>query len=149
MTVNGDMNVSAATQLIRSQKVTVKENLNVEGAELRYLGAKQNEEGLAVTKDITVKDVDGNAGNFNAGFLNCLDITCANFTLSDGGEAHFGNRTGGADKNLVVSGTITNPAGCTFDIIAANQLGSSILAWVTCKTLIVGGTFTAAQPRVQ
>lgn len=146
LTVNGDMKVSAATNLISSQKVTVTKNLNVEGAELRYLGAKQNEEGLAVGQDITVS---GAGGNFNAGFLNCLDITCANFTLADHAEAHFGNRTGGADKNLVVSGTITNPATCTFDIKAANQVGSSILAWVTCKTLIVGGTFTAAQPRVQ
>ena len=146
LTVNGDMNVSAATNLISSQKVTVTKNLNVKGAELRYLGAKQNEEGLAVGQDITVS---GAGGNFNAGFLNCLDITCANFTLADHAEAHFGNRTGGADKNLVVSGTITNPATCTFDIKAANQVGSSILAWVTCKTLKVGGTFTAAQPRVQ
>jgi len=143
--VNGDMVVKAATTFTDTKKITLKENLTVEGAILTYAGAKKNEGGFAIAKDVTV---DG--GFFNAGAVNALNITCANFYLKAGALAQFGNRTEGDAHNLDVTGTISNPAGCTFDIIAANQDGNgSVLAWVTCKALTVGGTFTNARPRVQ
>ena len=145
LTVNGDMTVSAKSSLFSSKKITVKENLKVEGAELIYCGKKQNEGGLAVTKDITVS---GAAGNFNADGIDALDITCANFTLADGATAKFGNRTNGDTKNLTVSGTISNPAGCTFNIHAANQEAGSVLATITCTKLMVGGAFPGGKPQV-
>ncbi len=138
LTVNGDFTVSVTSSLYTSKKITVKENLIVDnGATLKYAGEKKNEGGLAVVKDI---NVSGGA-TFDASILkvDALDITCANFTLAGGAKAIFGNRTEGDTSNMKVSGTITNPAGCTFDILGANQVGGSILATITCKKLIVGG----------
>ena len=151
LTVNGDMAVAAKTTIIDSKKITVTKNLTVEGAgvTLTYKGAKANKDGLAVTGDITVSGATFDAGSLAAD-VDALNITCANFYLEKGATATFGNRTDGAAKNLVVSGTISNPATCTFNIIAANQNGAgSVLAWVTCKKLEVGGTFSAARPRVE
>ena len=145
LTVNGDMTVSAKSSLFSSKKITVKENLKVDGAELIYAGKKQNEGGLAVTKDITVS---GAAGIFNADGIDALDITCANFTLAKGATAKFGNRTNGDTKNLTVSEKISNPDGCTFSIHAANQEGGSVQATITCKKLIVGGAFPGGTPQV-
>ena len=151
--VNGDMTVKAGTTLNNSKKIEITGNLTVENAgaanlALTYAGNQANVDGLAVTGDITVS-----GGTFDAGSLaadvNALNITCANFYLEKGATAIFGNRTDGGAKNLVVSGTISNPAGCTFNIVAANQDGAgSVLAWVTCTKLEVGGTFSAARPRV-
>jgi hypothetical protein len=149
LTVNGNMAVKGNTDIISSKKIDVKKNLTVTGATLTYKGKKANVDGLAVTKDIKVS---GAAGQFIAGTgtdVDALNITCANFYLEKKAKATFGNRTDGAAKNLVVSGTISNPAGCTFDIEAANQDGAgSVLALVTCTNLEVGGTFTGARPRV-
>lgn len=139
LTVNGDFTASVNVSLWTSKKITVKENLIVNnGAILKYAGEKQNEGGLAVEKDIKVS-----AATFDASilFVDALDITCANFTLADAATAKFGNRTEGDTKNLTVSGTITNPTGCTFDILGANQVGGSILATITCKELKVGGSW--------
>ena len=150
LTVNGDMNVADNTEITDSKKITVTGNLTVEGTgkTLTYKGAKANIDGLAITGDIKVSGATFDAGNAAAD-VDALNITCANFYLEDGATAVFGNRTDGAAKNLVVNGTISNPAGCTFNIKAANQNGSgSVLAWVTCKKLEVGGTFSAARPRV-
>lgn len=145
LTVNGDMVVKANTTIKTSKKINVTENLTVSAGTLTYKGAKKNEDGLAVTKDITVS-----GATFDADEVNALNITCANFYLEKSATAKFGNRTDGAAKNLVVSGTISNPATCTFSIHAANQNGAgSVLAWVTCKKLEVGGTFSAARPRVE
>ena len=142
LTVNGDMTVSAKTTMTDSKKINVTGNLTVsEGKTLIYAGNKANEDGLAVTKDIKV------SGIFNASALNALNITCANFTLSKPGSATFGNRTEGAAKNMVVSGTIDNPKDCTFDISAAAD--GNVLAWVSCKELKVGGTFPHSKPRVE
>ena len=151
LTVNGDMVVKANTTITDSKKITVTENLSVEGAgvTLAYKGAKANIEGLEVKKDIKVSGATFDAGSAAAD-VNALNITCVNFSLTDGATATFGNRTDGAAKNLVASGTISNPAGCTFNIVPANQDGAgSVLAWVTCKKLEVGGTFSAARPRVE
>lgn len=150
LTVNGDMTVEANTEITDSKKINITENLTVKnGATLLYKGAKANVEGLAVTKNINV-----NGATFDANEVNALNITCANFYLTKvgatAGIAHFGNRTEGDTHNMDVTGTISNPAGCTFDIIAANQNGAgSVLAWVTCSTLTVGGNWGAARPRVQ
>jgi hypothetical protein len=151
LTVNGDMVVKANTTITDSKKITVTENLSVEGAgvTLAYKGAKANIEGLEVKKDIKVSGATFDAGS-TAPDVNALNITCVNFSLTDGATATFGNRTDGAAKNLVATGTISNPAGCTFNIVPANQDGNgSVLAWVTCKKLEVGGTFSAARPRVE
>ena len=148
LTVNADMVVKAPTRFINSQKINIKQNLTVDGSSLRYFGMKANKDGLAVTGDITVS-----GGNFTAGTgldVDALNITCANFYLKSGATATFGNRTDGAAHNLDVTGTIDNPAGCKFDIESANQDGNgSVLAWVTCSALKVGGTWGAAKPRVE
>ncbi len=146
LTVNGDMTVSVTSSLYSSKKITVKENLIVDnGATLKYWGKKKNEGGLAVEKDIKVS-----GATFDAFVdkVDALDITCANFTLASSATAIFGNRTEGDTKNMTVSGTITNPAGCTFDIKAANQEGGSVLATITCKKLIAGGAFPGGTPQV-
>ena len=146
LTVNGDMTVSVTSSLYSSKKITVKENLIVDnGAVLKYWGKKKNEGGLAVEKDIEVSDATFDAF---VDKVDALDITCANFTLADGAKALFGNRTEGDTKNLTVSGTITNPAGCTFDIKPANQEGGSVLATITCTKLMVGGDFPGGKPQV-
>ena len=147
LTVNGNMTVSATTTFVDSKKIDITKNLNVSGSgvTLLYKGAKKNEDGLAVAKNITVSK-----GTFDADEVDAINITCANFSLKNGATAKFGNRTGGADKNMVVSGTISNPSGCTFNIHAANQNGAgSVLAWVSCSTLNVGGNFPGARPRVE
>ena len=161
LNVNGDMVVKAETNIVASQKVAVTGNLSVEnGATLTYKGTdsedshKKNVDGLAVTKDITVSGATFAAPGSTTNDVDALNITCANFYLKkvgeNGGTAIFGNRTDGAAKNLVVSGTISNPKGCTFNIVAAGQNhAGSVLAWVTCKKLEVGGTFSAARPRVE
>jgi hypothetical protein len=146
LTVNGDMTVSKNASLYSSKKITVKENLIVNsGATLKYWGEKKNEGGLAVEKDIKVS-----GATFDAFVdkVDALDITCANFTLASSATAIFGNRTEGDTKNLTVSGTITNPAGCTFNIKEANQVGGSVLATITCTKLIVGGAFPGGKPQV-
>ena len=141
LTVNGDMTVAATTNMNSSKKINITKNLIVsKGQKLTYAGNKANVEGLAVTNDIKV------SGTFDASAVNALNITCANFTLSKPGIAYFGNRTDGAAKNMVVSGTIDNPDGCEFDIYAAE--GGNVLAWVSCKELKVGGKFPHSRPRV-
>ena len=148
LTVNGDMTVKGNTSIIDSKKINIKQNLTVDGAWINYGGGKWTDgslknEGLAVTGDITVSG----GGLFAADETDALNITCANFYLKSGATAEFGNRTNGDAKNLVVSGTISNPVTCTFDIKPA--AGGNVLAWVTCKKLEVGGTFSAARPRVE
>ena len=152
LTVHRDMNVKANTSLTNSKKIVVEGDLNVEGAGVTftYEGAKANKDGLAVTKDINVSGATFDAGaGATTSDVDALNITCANFYLEKGATATFGNRTEGDTKNLVVKGTISNPEGCTFNIVAANQIGTSVLAWVTCKKLEVGGNFSAARPRVE
>ena len=143
LTVNGDMTVNSNTSIRDSKKINITKNLTVEGGWLYYQGNKLNEEGLAVGGDITVIG----ATIFDASDLNALNITCANFYLKSGAKAEFGNRTEGDAKNLVVSGTISNPATCTFDIKPAAS--GNVLAWVSCKKLEVGGNWNAARPRVE
>ena len=144
LNVNGDMTVEGNTVIHSSKKINITGNLNIDGAKLTYDGAKANVEGLAVAKDITVE----NAGTFNADDVDALNITCANFYLKNASTAKFGNRTDGATKNLTVSGTISNPAGCTFDIHTANQISGSVLATITCTKLTVGGEFPGGRPQV-
>ena len=146
LTVNGDMAVTANTSIKDSKKINIKQNLTLTGAFIDFAGGKVNEDGLAVTGDITVS---GSDGWFAAGDVDALNITCANFYLKSGAKAEFGNRKDGDTKNLVVSGTISNPEGCKFFIKAANQEPGTVLAWVTCKKLEVGGEFSAARPRVE
>ena len=147
LTVNDDMTLSASARLASSKMITVKKNIIVNnGAMLRFMGKKTNEGGLAVSGDITVS---GTGSHFNAGDqVDALNITCTNFTLADGAQATFGNRTEGDTKNMTVSETITNGTGCTFTIVAANQEGGSLLATITCTKLIVGGDFTNGKPQV-
>ena len=141
LTVNGDMAVSAKTAIVTSKKVSITENLTITKEYLRFAGNRVNEEGLAVKKDITVS-----GATFDASAVDALNITCANFKLSDGATATFGNRTDGVSVNMAVSGTIENPAGCTFEEKAANQIPGSVLARITCKKLIVGGAFPGGKP---
>lgn len=149
LTVNGDMVVNANTSIWDSKKINIKQNLTVDGAWIYYKGVKNADgslktEAFAVTGDIKVT---GAAGKFDASDVDALNITCANFYLKDGATAEFGNRTDGDAKNMTVSGTISNPDGCTFDIYAA--AGANVLAWISCSKLEVGGTFTGARPRVE
>jgi hypothetical protein len=151
LNVNGNMAVAANTTFVDSKKITVTGNLTVSGGAttLTYKGAKANVDGLAVAGDIKVSAATFDAGNAAAD-VDALNITCANFYLENAGTAIFGNRTDGAAKNLVVSGTISNPLGCIFKIVGANQDGNgSVLAWVTCSQLLTGGTFPGALPRVE
>jgi hypothetical protein len=145
LTVNGDMDVQSVAAIWHSKKVTITENLTVEGGVFKYYGDKANVEGLAVGKDITVS-----AATFNADDVDALNITCANFTLTDGATAKFGNRTEGDTKNLTVSGTIDNSdAASSFEIHTANQDGNgSVLATITCTKLLVGGAFPGGKPQV-
>jgi len=164
LTINGDMTVNANATISSSKMITVKENLTIKEAALKYVGAHY---GADPTKPTVNKglDVKGNitvigdgitpaspaaSAEFDASDVDALNITCKNFYLEKNATATFGNRTDGAAKNLVVRGTISNPEGCYFNIYAANQdLNGSVLAWVTCKELKVGGTFSAARPRVE
>jgi len=151
LNVNGNMVVKAPTNLNGAKEINVTGNVNVEGEELYYKGGfigtsdKLNNGKFAVTGDITVKD-----GYFNASDVDSRNITCANFYLKDASNAEFGNRTDGAAQTMTVTGTISNPKYCTFDIKAANQDGNgSVLAWITCAKLEIGGTFTGARPRTK
>ena len=146
LTVNGDMTVKFNTTFKTSKNIVITGNLNVEKGDaattLLFKGSSKNEDGLNVTKDITVSNA-----TFTATEDDALKIKCANFTLAKGATAGFGNRTKGDEtRNMVVLGTITNPTGCTFNINAA--VGDNVLGWVECKQLIVGGTFTDARPKV-
>jgi hypothetical protein len=147
LTVNGDMTVKAYTEFTDSKKINITNNLTVDGATLTYAGNKANVDGLAVTGDFTVS---GGFGYFNAWSVDAINITCANFTLEKGSFADFGNRTEGDAKTMTVSGTITVPAGCTFNIVSANQNGAgSVLAWISCSSLIAQGNFPGSKPRVE
>ena len=148
LTVNGNMTVSANTTMIDSKKINVTGNLtlNKSGVTLTYAGNKANVEGLAVTKDIILNG-NKNTTVFDASADDALNITCANFTLKKG-TAVFGNRSDGAAKNLVVSGTIDNQKDGIFNILPANPLTGYVLAWVSCKELKVGGSFPNSRPRV-
>ena len=143
LTVNGEATSSANFTLTSSKKVNFLENLAVTGATFTYAGNKANKEGLAVTKDITVR---GAGVTFDAGDVDAINITCANFKLSGGAAATFGNRTDGVSVNMAVSNEISNPAGCTFTEKVANQIPGSVLARITCKKLTVGGAFPGGQP---
>ncbi len=148
--VYGDMDVKATTTFVDSKLIDLKENLNVSGSAttLYYKGAKKNEDGLKVAKNITVTRGKFDAGK-DAADVNALNIECANFKLKSGAKAYFGNRTEGDAKNMTVTGEISNPSGCTFDILAANQNGEgSVYAWITCTKLTVGGSFPNARPKV-
>ena len=151
LTVHGEMVVNAATEFTDSKAIILDKNLTINGAgtTLTFKGAKKNEGGLTVAGDVTVTRGTFDAGNAAAD-VDALDITCANFYLKSGATAIFGNRTEGDAHNMDVKGIIDNPAGCTFNIKAANQDGNgSVLAWVTCSTLKVGGNWGAARPRVK
>lgn len=148
--VNGDMVVKANTSLNSSKKIDIKQNLTLDGAWLYYKGGKWADgslknEALAITGDFTVKGT-----TFDAGDVDALNITCANFTLTGGASANFGNRTEGDTKNMTVSGTISNKeTTSTFSITAANQDGNgSVLATITCTKLLVGGSFPGGKPQV-
>jgi len=145
-TVNDNMTVEANTTLTSSNGFAVKGDLTIEGDNVELTYKATNTNGLAVTGDITVS---GNNANFNAYEDGAIKISCANFYLTDKAKAQFGNRTDGsaADKTMAVTGTISNPEGCTFDVKAAT--GSYLLAWITCNSLQVGGTFTNARPIVE
>ena len=145
----GDMDVKATTTFVDSKLIELKENLNIGAVTLFYKGAKKNEDGLKVAKNITVTGGTFDAGSGTApADVNALNIECANFKLKSGAKAYFGNRTEGDAKNMTVTGEISNPSGCTFDIKAANQEGGSVLATITCKKLIVGGAFPGGTPQV-
>ena len=145
LTVNGNMTVSANTELTKSKKIAVTKNLDINnGATLTYKAA--NAEGLAVTENITVTDA-----TFDASQEGAVLISCKNFSLikkATTATATFGNRTASdADKKtMVVNGTISNPKGCTFTISAV--VNPNLLAWITCKRLEVGGAFPGGRPSV-
>ena len=147
LTVNGNMTVLADTELTNSDKITVTKNLDIKGATLAYAAAIVN--GLTVTENITVTD-----GIFDASADGAIQIKCKNFSLvkenpaGAGASATFGNRTAAdaAKKTMEVSGTISNSKGCTFTISAATD--PNILAWITCKKLVVGGAFPGGRPSV-
>lgn len=148
LTVNGNMTVSANTELTKSKKIAVTKNLDINnGATLTYKAA--NAEGLAVTENITVTDA-----TFNANTDGAVLIKCKNFSLikenpaGAGSTATFGNRTASdsAKKTMEVGGTIKNDKGCTFTITPA--AGANLLAWITCKKLEVGGAFPGGRPSV-
>ena len=157
LTVNGDMTVKANTTFIDSKLINIKENLIVEkgalATTLSYKGKKSNEGGLQVAKDIKVSNATFDAGSDALGAdykVDAIKINCANFTLAKGAKAIFGNRTEGDTKNMVVTGTITVPVGCDFEIKKAGQVGGSVLAWVSCHELIAQGTFSGgSKPRVE
>lgn len=145
LTVNGDMLVKAVTTLTASKKITVTGDLDVEEATLTYAGNNANVDGLAVTGDITVS---GATGYFDASATNAINITCAgDFSLTDKATAEFGLRTGSTNKTMAVTGTISNPEGCSFLMTSAT--GTNLLAWITCSSLIDGGTFSGARPIVE
>ena len=157
LTVNGDMTVKANTTITNSKKIDVKGGLTVEGKALTYKGGstgsgtskKYKNGGLAVGKDININGGTFNAAGIEKEDVDALNITCKNFYLTDGATAIIANRTEGDTQNLTVDGTISNPAGCTLNIVDANQdEKGSLIGYVTCKALKVGGTFTHSRPIV-
>ena len=153
LTVNGDMVVKDNTTIIQSKKINITGNLTVkDGKTLSYEGktgaadTKVTEDGLAVTKDITVS-----GATFDASQVDAIKITCANFYLEKDGAvgsiATFGNRSGGADMTMDVTGTISNPEDCSFQIAPAT--GGNVLARIECTELLTGGAFSAARPKVK
>ena len=164
LTVNGDMVVKATTNIVDSKKINVTGDLTVDGTEgtvaLNYKGGKtynvlNNVDGLEVKGDINVKAAAFNAGGStyptsDPTDVDALNIKCVNFYLTDKATAVFGNTTDGGAKTMTVSGTISNPKDCVFNIVKANQDGNgSVLANIICKKLEVGGTFSAARPQVE
>jgi len=144
LTVNGNMTVSANTDLKNSKKITVTGNLDIDkGATLTYAGSKKIVNGLEVKGNITVTD----AAYFNASADGGILISCQNFSLSAGATAKFGNRTAGdsANKTMEVKGTISNGKGCTFTISPAGS--GNLLAWITCYKTEGEGTY-AGTPTV-
>lgn len=140
--VNGDMTVSANTELKNSKKIEVTGNLDIDnGATLTYAGSKKIVNGLKVGGDITVTDA-----TFDASANDAIKIECTNFSLVKenpaglGAAATFGNRlSGNTDKSMIVNGTISNGKGCTFTISPA--AGANLLAWITCYKVEGEGTF--------
>ena len=148
LTVNGNMTVSADTDLQEAKKVTVTGNLDIDnGATLTYAGDNKIVDGLKVNGNITVTDA-----KFDASADNAILIECTNFSLikkdeaGTGASAEFGNRTkGNTNKNMTVNGTISNGKGCTFTIDPA--AGANLLAWITCHKVEGEGTY-AGTPTV-
>jgi hypothetical protein len=147
LTVNGNMTVSANTQLKKSDKITVTGNLDIDNAAtLTYAGENAIVNGLEVKGDITVTDA-----TFDAYADGGILISCTNFSLiketGAGATAKFGNRTAGdtTKKTMEVKGTINNGKGCTFTIKPA--AGGNLLAWITCYKTEGEGTY-AGTPTV-
>ena len=148
LTVNGNMTVSADTDLQEAKKVTVTGNLDIDnGATLTYAGDNKIVDGLKVNGNITVTDA-----TFDASAANAILIECTNFSLikkdeaGAGASAEFGNRTkGNTNKTMTVNGTISNGKGCTFTISPA--AGENLLAWITCYKVEGEGTY-AGTPTV-
>ena len=150
--VNGDMTVSANTNLKNSKKITVTKNLDINnGATLKYYGIATTPtygvvNGLEVDGDITVT-----GATFNASDNDAIQISCKNFSLVKGAAAAtatFGNRTAGnTKKSMEVKGTISNGKGCIFTITAAT--GANLLAWITCYKVEGEGTFAGTPTVIQ
>ena len=150
LTVHGNMNVLYDSELTESKKVTVEGNLAIDNkATLTYKGESKNKGGLEVKGDIIVTDA-----TFDASEKDALDIKCKNFSLIKKDpapavipEAKFGLRSEGNTKStMTVGGTISNPKGCKFNMEPAS--GDDLLAYITCKKLIVGGAFPGGKPQV-
>jgi len=142
LTVNGDMNIYANTELTSSKGFTVTGNVNVvkDGTTAVTLTYKAgNTKGFKVTGDITI-----DAATFDASEKDAKGITCANFYLKNVASATFGPRTDG--ETMIVSNTIDNPKDCVFTISPATT--TTVIAWITCKTLKVGGSFPGGRPLV-
>lgn len=149
--VNGNMTVSANTQLLHSKKVTVTGNLDIDNkATLTYAGNKAIVQGLDVTNNITVTDAI-----FDAAADGGILISCKNFSLINEDPTYvltaatFGNRTAGDSENktMEVKGTISNGKGCTFTISPA--AGGNLLAWITCYKTEGEGTYAGTPTVVQ
>ena len=148
--VNGDMTVSANTNLKNSKKITVTKNLDINnGATLKYYGIAATPfgvvNGLKVDGDITVT-----GARFDASDNDAIQISCKNFSLVKGtaATATFGNRTAGNNKkSMEVKGTISNGKGCTFTISSAT--GANLLAWITCYKVEGEGTFAGTPTVIQ
>lgn len=149
--VNGDMTVSANTELKNSKKIEVTGNLDIDnGATLKYAGSKKIVNGLKVGGDITVTDAI-----FDAAADGGILISCKNFSLINEDPTYvltaatFGNRTAGDSENktMEVKGTISNGKGCTFTISPAAS--GNLLAWITCYKTEGEGTYAGTPTVVQ
>ena len=151
--VNGDMTVSANTNLKNSKKITVTKNLDINNsATLKYCGvvagppATEIKNGLQVDGNITVT-----GATFDASDNDAIQISCKNFSLVKGAAAAtatFGNRTAGnTKKSMEVKGTISNGKGCIFTISPA--AGANLLAWITCYKVEGEGTFAGTPTVIQ